>query len=93
MTTHLALHIDDDALELHALGRDPRTWDPAAIEEHVQWCQRCLKRLAAEREYVHVVRAALRTVPMEPAGHDGSRPGDANATSSLSTKVPLTYCT
>jgi hypothetical protein len=62
----LSAHIDDDALELHALGRDACACDAAAIEEHVHRCQRCRKRLEAEREYVYVVRAALRMTAAEP---------------------------
>jgi hypothetical protein len=55
-------HVGDDALELYALGRDTRACDSVAIEEHVHTWQRCRKRLQAEREYVQVVRAALRAM-------------------------------
>lgn len=51
------LHPSDDDLEMYVLhGSDPKA---LSIEEHLRNCEHCAKRLAATKEYIEAVRAAL----------------------------------
>jgi hypothetical protein len=59
-------HIEDDELELYALGRlcESRV---VAVEEHVLICESCQDRLAETEAYVQAVRAAAAKLAEQPA--------------------------
>ncbi|HXG32704.1 MAG TPA: hypothetical protein VNJ11_05020 [Bryobacteraceae bacterium] len=59
-------HIEDDELELYALGRlcESRV---VAVEEHVLICESCQDRLAETEAYVEAVRAAAAKLAEQPA--------------------------
>lgn len=52
-------HVEDDGLELYALGRLTEA-DAAPVEEHLLVCEECRVRLAGWDEYVGAIRAALK---------------------------------
>jgi hypothetical protein len=58
-------HIEDDELELYALGRlcESRV---EAVEEHVLICENCQDRLAETEAYVQAVRAAAAKLAERP---------------------------
>ena len=55
-------HIDEEALELYALGRLTDEGQLAAVERHLLKCEACREQLRAENEFVRLLRAALRRV-------------------------------
>lgn len=55
-------HIDDEKLELYALGRMSEA-DAAAVEEHLLVCRVCQDRLTETDEYTSVMREALSELP------------------------------
>jgi hypothetical protein len=57
---HLDHHIDEDDLELYALGRITDEDRLAPIEEHLLACDVCQDRLRREDQVVREVRVALR---------------------------------
>lgn len=61
-------HIDDDQLELFALGRVETTVG-RYIEHHVQRCSLCAKRLLEARSYVQAMREGLRNLEEDPTGN------------------------
>jgi len=54
--------IDEDALELYALGRLTDEGQPAAVEKQLLNCKACRERLRAQNEFVRLLRAGLRRV-------------------------------
>lgn len=52
-------HIDEDGLELYALGRLAEA-HAAPVEEHLLVCEECRQRLAEWDTYVAAMRAAMQ---------------------------------
>ena len=55
-------HIEEETLELYALGRLGED-EAAPVEEHLLVCHFCQDRLAATDEYIRTVRAAAHKLP------------------------------
>src|SRR4051794_39387885 len=55
-------HIDEDTLELYALGRLTDEGQIAVTQKHLLSCEGCRKRSRTENEFVRLLRAALRRV-------------------------------
>jgi hypothetical protein len=47
--------IDDDAIELYAMGK----LQDSALVEHLGSCEMCAQRLASAREYIALMKRAL----------------------------------
>jgi anti-sigma factor RsiW len=55
-------HIDEETLELYALGRLAEE-EAAPVEEHLLVCHSCQDRLASTDEFIRTVRAAASNLP------------------------------
>ena len=58
-TVIVSAHIDDETLEMHALGRLPGIREHE-VKEHVLSCVRCERRYAQVREYAEALKEALK---------------------------------
>jgi anti-sigma factor RsiW len=60
-----APHIDEDDLELYALGRLAQA-QAAPVEEHLLVCETCRARLAEWDGYTRAMREAMRRAAVNP---------------------------
>jgi hypothetical protein len=58
-TFHFENHIDEDVLELYALGRIQDEERLAPIEEHLLVCESCRARMGETDQYLAVMESAL----------------------------------
>ena len=52
-------HIDDHDLERYHLGMVTEELDLARIEEHLLWCEDCIRRAEESADYIDAIRAGL----------------------------------
>lgn len=55
----IAKHISDHDLERYSLGMVTREEERAPLEEHILWCQSCVKRAEETQDYVDLIRRAI----------------------------------
>ena len=51
---------------MHLMGAIPEAPVLARIEEHLLWCQFCIKRSLTSEAYLHALRIALHVYDEEP---------------------------
>jgi hypothetical protein len=52
-------HIDDHDLERYHLGMVTEELELARIEEHLLWCEDCVRRAEESADYVDLIRAGI----------------------------------